>query len=365
MLQRARVIGPTRRRDGDDQHSLSGAKRTSQDLLFAYACRELPAAFESKFKMLRHTTQHSFSVVEWALVHQESFDEAPRVHCATRQRGGISGYGMGAGSKTDASIVMETMWVDTVDKLRGLAAEFVRRNVNVIFAPSSTEVEAARQATRTIPIVFSFHADPVGVGHVASLPRPGGNITGLTMLLTDLSAKELEILKDAMPQAERIGVLWNPTTPSHAPALKAIEAGAEKLRVRLRLVPARTRDDLPAAFAAMVDERADALLVVSSPLARVERSFLAELELEHRLPAMFGSRWNVEAGGLMSYAADLDDLTRRAAVYIDKILKGTKPADLPVEQASKYQLAVNLKTAKALGLTLPESFLVRADEVIE
>jgi putative tryptophan/tyrosine transport system substrate-binding protein len=263
------------------------------------------------------------------------------------------------------NIVMETMWAETVDELPGLAAELVRRNVNVIFAPSSTEVEPARQATHTIPIVFSFHADPVGVGHVASLPRPGGNITGLTMLLTDLSAKELEILKDAVPQAERIGVLWNPTTPSHAPALKAIEAGAEKLGVKLRIVPARTRDDFPAAFAAIVDERADALLVVSSPLARVERNFLAELELKHRLPAIFGSRWNVEAGGLMSYAADLDDLTRRAATYIDKILKGAKPADLPVEQASKYQLVINLKTAKALGLDVPVSVLARADEVIE
>jgi putative tryptophan/tyrosine transport system substrate-binding protein len=263
------------------------------------------------------------------------------------------------------NIVMETMWAETVDELPALAAELVRRNVNVIFAPSSTEVEPARQATHTIPIVFSYHADPVGIGHVASLPRPGGNVTGLTMLLTDLSAKELEILKDAVPQAERIGVLWNPTTPSHAPALKAIEAGAEKLRVKLRIVPARTRDDLPAAFAAMVDERVDALLVVSSPLARVESRFLAELELKHRLPAMFGTRWNVEAGGLMSYAADLDDLTRRAAVYIDKILKGTKPADLPVEQASKYQLVINLKTAKALGVDLPPVLLARADEVIE
>jgi putative tryptophan/tyrosine transport system substrate-binding protein len=263
------------------------------------------------------------------------------------------------------NIVMETMWAKTVDELPALAAELVRRNVNVIFAPSSTEVEPARQATHTIPIVFSYHADPVGIGHVASLPRPGGNITGLTMLLTDLSAKELEILKDAVPQAERIGVLWNPTTPSHAPALKAIEAGAEKLRVKLRIVPARTRDDFPAAFATMVDERVDALLVVSSPLARVESSFLAELELKHRLPAMFGTRWNVEAGGLMSYAADLDDLTRRAAVYIDKILKGTKPADLPVEQASKYQLVINLKTAKALGIDLPPVLLARADEVIE
>jgi putative ABC transport system substrate-binding protein len=258
-----------------------------------------------------------------------------------------------------------SMWAETVDELPGLAAELVRRNVDVIFAPSSTEVETARQATRTIPIVFAFHADPVGIGHVASLPRPGGNITGLTMLLTDLSAKELEILKQAVPRADHIGVLWNPTTPSHAPALKAIEAGAEKLGVKLGIVPARTRDDFPVAFATLVEERADALLVVSSPLARVERNLLAELELKHRLPAMFGTRRTVEVGGLMSYAADLDDLTRRAAVYIDKILKGSKPADLPVEQASKYQLVINLKTAKALGLDLPSMLLARADEVIE
>jgi putative tryptophan/tyrosine transport system substrate-binding protein len=297
----------------------------------------------------------------------------PRIGCLVFGAAAVSGSRvevLGAalrelGYVEGKNIVMETMWAEMVDELPGLAAELVRRNVNVIFAPSSTEVEPARQATHTIPIVFSFHADPVGVGHVASLPRPGGNITGLTMLLTDLSAKELEILKDAVPQAERIGVLWNPTTPSHAPALKAIEAGAEKLGVKLRIVPARTRDDFPAAFAAMVDERADALLVVSSPLARVERNFLAELELKYRLPAIFGSRWNVEAGGLMSYAADLDDLTRRAATYIDKILKGAKPADLPVEQASKYQLVINLKTAKALGLDVPVSVLARADEVIE
>jgi putative tryptophan/tyrosine transport system substrate-binding protein len=271
----------------------------------------------------------------------------------------------GLGYVEGKNIAMERMWAETVDELPGLAVELVRRNVNVIFAPSSTEVEAARQATHTIPIVFAFHADPVGVGHVVSLPRPGGNITGLTMLLTDLSGKELEILKEAVPQAGRIGVLWNPTTPSHPPALKAIEAGAEKLGVELGIVPARTRDDLPVAFATMVEERVDAVLVVSSPLARVERNLLAELELKHRLPVMFGSRWNVEAGGLISYAADLDDLTRRAPVYIDKILKGTKPADLPVEQASKYQLIINLKTAKALRLDLPSTLLARADEVFE
>jgi putative tryptophan/tyrosine transport system substrate-binding protein len=160
-------------------------------------------------------------------------------------------------------------------------------------------------------------------------------------------------------------VLWNPTAPSHVLALKAIEAGAEKLGVELLMVPARTADDLAGAFATMTGERVDAFLVVSSPLARVERSLLAELELKHRLPGMFGSSEYVQAGGLMSYAADLNDLTRRAAVYIDKILKGTRPADLPVEQASKYQLVINLKTAKALGLDLPPMLLARADEVIE
>jgi len=288
-----------------------------------------------------------------------------RAPCRFRQPRGGAWRRVELGYVEGKNIAMERVWAETVDELPGLAAELVRRNVNVIFAPSSTEVEAARQATHTIPIVFAFHADPVGVGHVVSLPRPGGNITGLTMLLTDLSGKELEILKETVPQAGRIGVLWNPTTPSHPPALKAIEAGAEKLGVELGIAPVRTRNDLPVAFATMVEERVDAVLVVSSPLARVERNLLAELELKHRLPVMFGSRWNVEAGGLISYAADLDDLTRRATVYIDKILKGTKPADLPVEQASKYQLIINLKTAKALGLDLPSTLLARADEVFE
>jgi putative ABC transport system substrate-binding protein len=263
------------------------------------------------------------------------------------------------------NIVMDIVWAETADQLPALAAELVRRNVDIIFAPSSTEVEPARQATHTIPIVFAIHADPIGVGHVSSLPRPGGNITGLTMLLTDLSAKELEILKQAVPHATRIGVLWNPTTPSHMPALKAIETGAEKLDVELRMLPARTADAMVDAFATMSQERLDAFLVVSSPLARLERRLLADLELKHRLPGMFGSSDNVQVGGLMSYAADLDDLTRRAAVYIDKILRGRKPADLPVEQASKYQLVINLRTAKALGIDIPPMLLARADEVIE
>jgi putative tryptophan/tyrosine transport system substrate-binding protein len=263
------------------------------------------------------------------------------------------------------NIVIEFRWADEVDQLPGLAADLVRLPVDVIFANSSTQVEAARRATQTIPIVFSNHADPVGIGHVASLARPGGNITGLSMLLTDLAVKELEILTEADPQAKRIGVAWNPTTPSHAPALRAIEDASEKLRLRLLVLPAPRANDFDGAFAAMVQERVDAFLVVPSPLSTLYRSALAELALKHRLPAMYGHRDYVEAGGLMSYGADIDDLNRRSAFYIDKILKGAKSADLPVEQASKYQLAINLKTAKALGLDVPPTLLARADEMIE
>jgi putative ABC transport system substrate-binding protein len=261
--------------------------------------------------------------------------------------------------------VIEFRWADSVDQLPALAAELVGMNVDVIFANSSTLVEAARQATQTIPIVFSNHADPIGTGHVASLPRPGGNITGLSMLLTDLVAKELEILTEALSQAKRIGVLWNPTTPSHQPALKAVEAAGERLGIHLTLAPAASAEDFAGAFAAMSQSDVAGLLVVASPLYASHKEVLAALALKQRLPEMVGTKEEVEAGGLMSYGADIDDLYRRAALYIDKILKGTKPADLPVEQASKYELVINLKTAKTLDLTIPPILLARADEVVE
>ena len=254
---------------------------------------------------------------------------------------------------------------ETVDRLPEVAADLVRLKVDVIFATSSTEVEAARQATKTIPIVFATHADPVGLGHVASLARPGGNITGLSLVLTEIVTKELEIMKQALPQMTRVGVVLTLTAPSHRPAARALEAAAPKLGVQLLTVPVRTPDDLHGAFATMARDRVHGFLAVASPLTRAQRARLAELSLKHRLPGMFGTRENVEAGGLMSYAADFDDATRRAATYIDKILKGVKPADLPVEQASKYELVINLKTAKALGLTIPQSVLLRADQVIE
>jgi putative ABC transport system substrate-binding protein len=262
------------------------------------------------------------------------------------------------------NIVIEFRWADGVQQLHELAAELVRMNVDVIFAPSSTMVEPARQATKTIPIVFSNHADPIGTGHVASLSRPGGNITGLSELATDLDAKAMELLKEAVP-ATRIGVLWNPTTPSQVPGLQSVRAAGEKLGLALHIVPAARTDEFDAALASMARESVGSVFVVPSPLTLMQRAPLAELALKHRLPTMFGARENVEAGGLMSYGADRHDLVRRAALYIDKILKGAKPADLPVEQASKYQLVINLKTARALGLELPPTLLARADEVIE
>jgi len=254
---------------------------------------------------------------------------------------------------------------ETADRLPELAADLVRLNVAVIFATSSTEVEAARRATKTIPIVFATHADPEGVGHVASLARPGGNITGLSMLLTELVAKELEIMKEALPHMTRVGVLLTLTAPSHRPASHAIEAAARQLGVQILAVPVRTPEDLDGAFAMMARERVHGFLAVASPLTRSQRALLAELSLKYRLAGMFGTRENVEAGGLMSYAPDLVDLTRRAATYIDKVLKGAKPADLPVEQASTYQLVINLKTAKTLGITIPPSVLLRADKILE
>ncbi len=263
------------------------------------------------------------------------------------------------------NVIIEWRYAGKVERLPEMAAELVRLNVDVILAPSSTQVRAARQATSTIPIVFASHADPVGVGDVVSLARPGGNITGVSQLLTDLSPKLLQLLKEAVPGAARIAVLWNPTTPSHPPALKAMEEAARILGVRLQTLEARGPEDFDSAFAAMDRERAGALLVVPSPMSFFQRERLAELALKHRLPAMSALRENAEAGGLMSYGPDLYKMFRRSAALVDKILKGAKPADLPVEQATEFELVVNLKTAKALGLTLPQSVLVRAADVIQ
>jgi len=264
------------------------------------------------------------------------------------------------------NLVIEFRWAGTVEQLHEAAAELARMKVDIIFATSSTETESARRATKTIPIVFATHADPESAGHVASLGRPGGNMTGLGDIQSVITPKRLEILKETVPQVTRFGVLFSPTAPSYRPFLQAAEVTGGTLGIQLLTVGVSTVADFAGAFAKMAQGRGGAVLVHACALtARDNRPLLAGLALKHRLPTMFGVRENVVAGGLMSYAPDHLDLTRRAAVYIDKILKGAKPADLPVEQASRYQLVINLKTAKALGLTIPPSILARADEVIE
>jgi putative ABC transport system substrate-binding protein len=250
-------------------------------------------------------------------------------------------------------------------RLPELAADLVRLNVDLIVARASIWVQPAKEATSSIPIVFLVHADPVGTGHVASLARPGGNITGLAVLMTDLAPKMLELLISAVPMAKRIAVLWNPDTPSHAPALKAVEEAGRTLRVQLQPVGARTAAELEGAFAAMGRARTQAVLVLGTAIFLAERQRVAELAIKHRLPTMSNLEDVVAAGGLMSYSPNWDDLYRRGAIYVDKILKGAKPADLPVQQATKFELVINLKTAKALGLTIPPALLGRADEVIQ
>jgi putative ABC transport system substrate-binding protein len=264
------------------------------------------------------------------------------------------------------NLVFEFRWSGTVEQIHEAATDLVRMKVDIIFSNSSTETDQARRATSTIPIVFATHADPVGLGHVSRLARPGGNMTGLAAMTPEITTKQMEILKEAVPQATRFGVLWDHNAPSHRPTLQAAEAVRGKLGVQLRAVGVSTVADYDGAFATLAQAHASAVLVHSSALTvRHNPRLLAELALKHRLPTIYMGRGNVVAGGLMSYGPDFNDMHHRAAVYIDKILKGAKPADLPVEQASKFLLIINLRTAKALGLTIPPSLLARADEVID
>jgi putative ABC transport system substrate-binding protein len=264
------------------------------------------------------------------------------------------------------NIRIESRWAeDNYARLPELAADLVRLKVDLIVTRGSTYVQGARKATSAIPIVFLVHADPVATGHVASLTRPGGNITGLSLLLTEVYRKGFEILISTVPAAKRIVVLYNPDTPSHIPGLKALKESARTLRVQLQPVVARAGAELEGAFTAIAVAEAQALFVLSFGPYSAERQRMAELAIRHRLPTMFADRVHVEAGGLMSYGADLGDLFRRGAIYVDKIFRGAKPADLPVEQPTKFELVINLKSAKALGLTIPQSVLVRADQIIE
>jgi putative ABC transport system substrate-binding protein len=264
------------------------------------------------------------------------------------------------------NLVIEYRWAEGKPaRMREMAEDLVRLKVDIIVAPSSIYTGAARRTTSSIPIVFFSHADPLGSGHVASLAQPGGNATGLSLMMTETNVKLLELLKDAIPGLKRVAVVYDPATPSHGPGLRAVEEAAPALGLALQALPVRSATEYEGAFSAMTREHADAVLFLSTPLYTAGARGLAELALAHKLPSMYAPREHVEVGGLLSYGPDRADLWRRGAIYVDKILKGAKPADLPIEQPTKFDLAVNLKTAKALGLTIPEAFLLRADKVIE
>jgi len=264
------------------------------------------------------------------------------------------------------SVAIEYRWAEgKPERMRELAEELVRLKVDVIVAPSSIYTGAAKRATSTIPIIFMSHADPLRTGHVASLGRPGGNITGLTIMMTETNVKGLELFKEAVPGLSRVAVVWDPATPSHEPGLKAVEVAGPSMGLRIQSVAVRSATEYESAFSAIIRERADGVLVLSTPLFIAGAKRLAELAMTHKLPSLFGPKHHVAAGGLMSYSPDRADLYRRGATYVDKILKGAKPSDLPVERATKFELVINLKTAKALGITIPPALLARANEVIE
>ena len=249
------------------------------------------------------------------------------------------------------------------DAVSDLAAELVRLKVDIIVGTSTQATVAAKNATKTIPVVMANAGDPVGLGLIANLARPGGNITGMVRVGT--FGKQLELLKEIVPKVRHVALLWNPANPSHAPDMENVKLTARSLGVQLQLLEAREPNQFDGAFAAMSKERAGALLVLPDSVFQRHRAQVAGLAAKNRLPSMYGVSEYVKAGGLISYGPNLPALFRQSATFVDKILRGAKPADLPVQQPTKFELTINLKTAKALGLTIPPSVLARADEVIQ
>ncbi|HEX2243801.1 MAG TPA: ABC transporter substrate-binding protein, partial [Gammaproteobacteria bacterium] len=264
------------------------------------------------------------------------------------------------------NIVIEYRYAEgKVDFLRKLAAELVRLNVEIILTAGPGPTRAAKRATATIPIVMAQDTDPVADGFVANLARPGGNITGLSTFAPELGGKRMEILKEVVPKLATLAVLGNSTFPGNAPALRQMELAAEVIKVRLQYLDVLEPKDIDAGFRAASEARADAVLTLTSAILSTHRTQLIELAEKNRLPGMYHNSQFVEAGGLMAYSANLTELFHRSATYVDKILKGAKPGDLPVEQPTKFELVINLKAAQQIGLTIPPSVLARADNVIK
>jgi putative ABC transport system substrate-binding protein len=254
---------------------------------------------------------------------------------------------------------------DKLELIPPLAVELVSLKVDVIVTAGATVTQAAKKATNTVPIVMAQDPDPVGNGFVTSLARPGGNITGLSSLVAELNGKRLEILKEVVPTLSRVAVLGTSANPGNVQQLRETELAAKAMGLKLQYLDVRTSKDLETAFQAAAKEHADAVLMLGGPLFIYQRTKIAELAIKSRLPAVYNRSEFVEDGGLMTYGASIPDLHRRAATYVDKILKGAKPADLPVEQPAKFELVINLKAAKQIGLTIPPNVLARADRVIK
>jgi len=276
-------------------------------------------------------------------------------------RQGLRGLGYVEGQ----NIALEERWAEgRFDRLPSLAAELVRLKVDILVTASTPAAQAGQQATQSIPIVLTNVSDPVESGLVSSLARPGGNVTGLSLMHPELAGKRLELLKEVIPKLSRVAVLSNPANPIMPPLLRETEAAARALGVQLQVVEVRDPSDFDSAFSAMTRERAGALVVLPDAIFQNERTRIAGLAAKARLPAMYAWREAVDAGGLMAYGASVPDIFRRAATYVDKILKGAKPADLPVEQPTKFEFIINLKAAKQIGLTIPPDLLARATKII-
>ena len=291
---------------------------------------------------------------------------SPSSQSASAARWGAFWEGMQALGYSRDHFVIENRWADGhPDRLSGLAAELVRLDPQIIVCYGSEAILAAKQATASIPVVMAISADPIGAGLASSLARPGGNATGLSMMQPDMAGKHVQLLKTVVPQAKRIAVLTNPHDPTHGNRSGEIIRAASSIGVEGFSVPAAVVEQIAGAFAEMTSHNADALIVLGTPLFTLAGAEIVELAALQRLPALYDTNSFVAIGGLMSYGADPNNLFRRAAYYVDRILKGAKPADLPIEQPTKFLLLINLKTANALGLTIPPDILARADEVIE
>ncbi len=264
------------------------------------------------------------------------------------------------------NILIEYRWAEgKYERFPALIAELIALKVDVIVTAGTPASLAVKKAAPSIPLVMVAVGDPIGVGLVASLARPGGNATGLSSIAPELEGKRLELLREVVPKLSHIAVLWNPDNPFHAGSLKEARAAAQALGIKVQLLGVRASEEFPAMFAAILRERSGALLTLADRLFLHNRARIVDFEAKHRLPGVYAYRELVEAGGLMSFGPSYPGMHRRAAYYVDKILKGSKPADLPVEQPTKFELMINLKAAKALGLTIPPSVLQRADRIIQ